>query len=71
MVCCYVVVAAVIHGAGGMVLVDPLFQRILVQECHKQNIPVIFDEVFAGCWRLGVQVDVFAFLSEDTTFKSS
>lgn len=48
--------AAVIHGAGGMMLVDPLFQRILIAECKERKIPVIFDEVFAGCWRLGVQV---------------
>ena len=37
-------------------LVDPLFQRILIAECRDRKIPVIFDEVFAGCWRLGVQV---------------
>ena len=39
-----------------MMLVDPLFQRILIAECRERKIPVIFDEVFAGCWRLGVQV---------------
>ncbi|CAM6083387.1 unnamed protein product [Calypogeia fissa] len=49
------IVEPVIHGSGGMVMVDPLFQRILVHACRQQNIPVIFDEVFAGCWRLGVQ----------------
>lgn len=37
-------------------MVDPLFQRILVRECQKQRIPVIFDEVFTGFWRLGVEV---------------
>lgn len=45
----------VIHGASGMGLVDPLFQRLLVKECKSQKIPVIFDEVLSGCWRLGVQ----------------
>lgn len=45
----------VIHGAGGMVMVDPLFQRVLVKECKSRNIPVIFDEVFTGFWRLGVE----------------
>ncbi|KAI5069010.1 hypothetical protein GOP47_0015311 [Adiantum capillus-veneris] len=49
------IIEPVIHGAAGMTLVDPLFQRILVKECKSQRIPVIFDEVFAGCWRLGVQ----------------
>ncbi|TYZ65966.1 hypothetical protein PybrP1_010962 [[Pythium] brassicae (nom. inval.)] len=45
----------VLVGAGGMVLVDPLFQRALVDECRARRIPVIFDEVFSGWWRLGVQ----------------
>ncbi|KAH7441161.1 hypothetical protein KP509_03G027300 [Ceratopteris richardii] len=49
------IIEPVIHGAGGMTLIDPLFQRILVNECKRKKIPVIFDEVFAGCWRLGVQ----------------
>lgn len=45
----------VLIGAGGMVLVDPLFQRAVVEECRARKIPVIFDEVFSGWWRLGVQ----------------
>mmetsp|Transcript_34023 Transcript_34023/g.55120 ORF Transcript_34023/g.55120 Transcript_34023/m.55120 type:complete len:831 (+) Transcript_34023:36-2528(+) len=49
------VLEPVIHGAAGMVLVDPLFQRILTQEAKTLRIPVIFDEVFAGLWRLGVE----------------
>ena len=49
---CYVV----IQGAGGMHMVDPLFQRVLVNECRSRKIPVIFDEVFTGFWRLGVEV---------------
>lgn len=44
----------VLHGAGGMEMIDPLFQRVLVRACKAEGIPVIFDEVFAGCWRLGV-----------------
>lgn len=47
---------AVIHGAGGMEMIDPLFQRILVTECQSRKIPVIFDEVFTGFWRLGAEV---------------
>lgn len=39
-----------------MHMVDPLFQRILVNECRNKNIPVIFDEVFTGFWRLGTEV---------------
>ena len=37
-------------------MVDPLFQRVLVNECRNRKIPVIFDEVFTGFWRLGVEV---------------
>ncbi|KAJ3693384.1 hypothetical protein LUZ60_008864 [Juncus effusus] len=43
----------VIQGAGGMQMIDPLFQRILISQSRKLNIPVIFDEVFTGFWRLG------------------
>ncbi|KAI9496590.1 hypothetical protein BDB00DRAFT_807931 [Zychaea mexicana] len=60
----------VIMGSGGMIFVDPLFQRVLVdtvraegadllgykaQEQAKgwQGVPVIFDEIFAGWYRLG------------------
>lgn len=43
----------VIQAAGGMHMIDPLFQRILVRECQIRKIPVIFDEVFTGFWRLG------------------
>ncbi|XP_027176502.1 bifunctional dethiobiotin synthetase/7,8-diamino-pelargonic acid aminotransferase, mitochondrial [Coffea eugenioides] len=49
------IIEPVIHGAGGMEMIDPLFQRILVKECQSRNIPVIFDEVFTGFWRLGVE----------------
>ncbi|KAL0453480.1 UNVERIFIED_CONTAM: Bifunctional dethiobiotin synthetase/7,8-diamino-pelargonic acid aminotransferase, mitochondrial [Sesamum latifolium] len=45
--------ASVIQGAGGMQMIDPLYQRILVRECKHRKIPVIFDEVFTGFWRLG------------------
>ncbi|RDX82061.1 Bifunctional dethiobiotin synthetase/7,8-diamino-pelargonic acid aminotransferase, mitochondrial, partial [Mucuna pruriens] len=51
---CYVV----IQGAGGMHMVDPLFQRVLVNECRSRKIPVVFDEVFTGFWRLGVETAV-------------
>ncbi|CAL0325586.1 unnamed protein product [Lupinus luteus] len=48
----------VIQGSGGMHMVDPLFQRVLVNECRSRKIPVIFDEVFTGFWRLGVETVV-------------
>ncbi|KAG8367701.1 hypothetical protein BUALT_Bualt16G0100400 [Buddleja alternifolia] len=43
----------IVQGAGGMQMIDPLYQRILVTECKSRKIPVIFDEVFTGFWRLG------------------
>lgn len=46
----------VIQAAGGMHMVDPLFQRVLVNHCRNKNIPIIFDEVFTGFWRLGTEV---------------
>ncbi|QIX00182.1 hypothetical protein AMS68_005699 [Peltaster fructicola] len=55
------VMEPVILGAGGMMFVDPLFQRCLIEavrgsESHQQDwqgMPVIFDEVFTGLYRLG------------------
>ncbi|KAI3444139.1 hypothetical protein Pfo_000804 [Paulownia fortunei] len=47
------IVEPVVQGAGGMQMIDPLYQRILVRECKYRKIPVIFDEVFTGFWRLG------------------
>ncbi|KAI2633178.1 PLP-dependent transferase [Hypomontagnella submonticulosa] len=62
----------VVVGAGGMELVDPLFQRALVNVVRRSaslfgpcpehdtsdstcwtGLPVIFDEVFTGLYRLG------------------
>jgi bifunctional dethiobiotin synthetase / adenosylmethionine---8-amino-7-oxononanoate aminotransferase len=48
-----VLIEPLVHGSGGMILVDPLFQKILIQEAQKREIPVIFDEVFSGLFRLG------------------
>ncbi|KAG9296819.1 hypothetical protein G9A89_002216 [Geosiphon pyriformis] len=48
----------VIMGAGGMKFVDPLFQKILIDKVRSGldfPIPVVFDEVFTGFWRLGFQ----------------
>jgi dethiobiotin synthetase/adenosylmethionine--8-amino-7-oxononanoate aminotransferase len=43
----------VLQGAGGMRLIDPLFQRAVVAVARARKIPIIFDEVFTGFWRLG------------------
>ncbi|KAI9148774.1 Bifunctional dethiobiotin synthetase/7,8-diamino-pelargonic acid aminotransferase [Paramyrothecium foliicola] len=62
----------VILGAGGMIFVDPLFQRTLVSVVRRSSelfgtsltksatepttwsgLPVVFDEVFTGLYRLG------------------
>ena len=43
------------HGAGGMDLIDPLFQHLLASSAKARKVPVVMDEVFAGLWRLGRQ----------------
>lgn len=42
-----------LQGAGGMLFVDPLYQKCLVRVARSRGIPIIFDEVFSGLWRLG------------------
>lgn len=61
------VLEPLVMGAGGMIFVDPLFQRVLVDVVRQlgheadrspsqwRGLPVIFDEVFAGLYRLGMQ----------------
>lgn len=57
------VIEPLLMGAGGMVFVDPLFQRILVDIVRGIDspspdwvpLPVIFDEVFVGLYRIGMQ----------------
>ncbi|KAH9988993.1 PLP-dependent transferase [Russula vinacea] len=49
------VLEPLVLGAGGMLFVDPLFQRVLIDAARARGLPVIFDEVFAGLWRLGLR----------------
>ena len=59
------VLEPLVLGAGGMIFVDPLFQRVLVDVVRGQpsdpsvsgwsGMPVIFDEVFVGLYRMGMQ----------------
>ncbi|GES77675.1 pyridoxal phosphate-dependent transferase [Rhizophagus clarus] len=50
------IIEPIVMGAGGMIFVDPLFQRQLIKSVRSiLNIPIIFDEVFTGLWRLGKQ----------------
>ncbi|CCL98393.1 uncharacterized protein FIBRA_00388 [Fibroporia radiculosa] len=58
------VLEPLVMGAGGMIFVDPLFQRVLVdivrgssplREGEWSGLPVVFDEVFVGLYRLGVR----------------
>ncbi len=48
-----VLLEPVLMGAAGMLLVDPLFQRILVEEGRARGLPIVFDEVASGLHRLG------------------
>jgi len=61
------IIEPVMHGASGMVFIDPAFQRSVAAVCRAQHVPLIADEVFSGLWRfgaisasqlLGVQPDV-------------
>ena len=49
------VLEPLVLGAGGMIFVDPLFQRVLIDAARSRGLPVIFDEVFVGLWRLGMR----------------
>ncbi|TDL14583.1 onanonoxo-7-onima-8-eninoihtemlysoneda [Rickenella mellea] len=62
------VLEPLVMGSGGMIFVDPLFQRVLIDVVRSstetststentswRGLPVIFDEVFAGLYRLGIQ----------------
>ncbi|KAI8074706.1 adenosylmethionine-8-amino-7-oxononanoate transaminase [Gongronella butleri] len=67
-----VLMEPLLMGAGGMIFVDPLFQRVVVDTIREQGkdllgyttqqgqndagwqgVPIVFDEVFAGWYRLG------------------
>lgn len=58
------VLEPLLMGAGGMLFVDPLFQRVLVDTVRGRRsgsssnwsgIPVIYDEVFVGLHRIGME----------------
>jgi dethiobiotin synthetase/adenosylmethionine--8-amino-7-oxononanoate aminotransferase len=48
-----VLLEPVLHGSAGMIFVDPLFHYAVVTCAQDLFIPVVFDEVFSGIWRLG------------------
>lgn len=35
-------------GAGSLRFVDPLYQKVLVQECRSRGLPIVFDENATG-----------------------
>jgi len=49
------VIEPILLGAGGMKFIDPLWQRALIDVAKAKSVPVIFDEVATGLFRLGVQ----------------
>jgi dethiobiotin synthetase/adenosylmethionine--8-amino-7-oxononanoate aminotransferase len=49
-----VVIEPVLMGAGGMKFVDPLWQRALMDIAKAKRVPVVFDEVASGLYRIGV-----------------
>lgn len=64
-----VIIEPLILGAGGMKFVDPLFHKALIKAVRNRcesPIPVIFDEVFVGMYRLGSEL-----ASVNSYFKTS
>lgn len=47
------IIEPLMQGAGGMRVIDPAWQSALVNVCRERRIPVIYDEVFTGLFRLG------------------
>jgi dethiobiotin synthetase/adenosylmethionine--8-amino-7-oxononanoate aminotransferase len=50
-----VLIEPVLVGAGGMKFIDPLWQRALIDVARAKRVPVVFDEVASGLYRVGVQ----------------
>jgi bifunctional dethiobiotin synthetase / adenosylmethionine---8-amino-7-oxononanoate aminotransferase len=49
-----VIIEPILLGAGGMKFIDPLWQRALMSVARTKSVPVIFDEVASGLYRIGV-----------------
>jgi bifunctional dethiobiotin synthetase / adenosylmethionine---8-amino-7-oxononanoate aminotransferase len=49
-----VLIEPILVGAGGMKFVDPLWQRALMGIARSKRVPVVFDEVASGLFRVGV-----------------
>ena len=49
-----VIIEPVLLGAGGMKFIDPLWQRALMSVARTKSVPIIFDEVASGMYRIGV-----------------
>ena len=49
-----VLIEPILMGAGGMKFVDPLWQRALMDIARTKGVPIVFDEVASGLFRLGV-----------------
>ncbi|KAJ3223384.1 hypothetical protein HK099_001210 [Clydaea vesicula] len=64
------VIEPLILGAGGMLFIDPLFQKELIfcarnpelWDASSPPLPVVFDEIFVGMYRLGVNLPSVASL---------
>jgi dethiobiotin synthetase/adenosylmethionine--8-amino-7-oxononanoate aminotransferase len=49
-----VIIEPILLGAGGMKFIDPLWQRALMSVARSKSVPIIFDEVASGLYRIGV-----------------
>jgi len=49
-----VIIEPILMGAGGMKFVDPLWQRALMDVARNRKVPILFDEIASGLYRVGV-----------------
>lgn len=41
------IIEPIMLGAGGLKFVDPMYQKVLIQECRERGLPIVYDEVRA------------------------
>ena len=55
-------------GAGGLKFIDPLFQKVLVQECRSRGLPIVYDEVRTRIFYFLHSLDFLHFVEKNILF---